>query len=142
MQYKATEKQVADAIRDAHGNVSMAAKILTQAGFRYTRSGLLQRIQRSETLTQARRDADATLCEQCEWTVVRKALVDKDFQACKFILEHRDPRYKPQMLIEKKEDAPPRSSKEIEAELEKLGWRRADPPSPAPDATKQEKQNA
>lgn len=129
--YKATDRQVADAIREARGNISKAAKILSQAGFRYTRSGLLQRIQRSEPLTQARRDADAAVCEACEWIVLYKALEEKDLRACMFILQHRDPRYKPSMEIEQKTETPPRSSKEIEAELNKLGWTRTgDGPAP------------
>lgn len=120
---KGSDEEVAKAISEAHGNISVAAKILTKQGHRYTRSGLLKRIQRSDALSEARADADAAICDLAEWKVLQK-VNEGDLRACFFILEHRDVRYKPTVSVEEAEAKPRRSAKELEELLAKRGWTR------------------
>lgn len=133
---KATDDEVEDAIRQAHGNASFAARILTQSGHRYTRSGILKRIQRSERLSQAHADAKAEICDLAEWKILKK-VNDGDLRACIFILEHLDPRYKPTLAVEESEARPRRTSKELEELMAKRGWRR----DSAPKTNEEPKEN-
>jgi len=137
---KASDDEVEDAIKQAHGNASFAARILTSNGHKYTRSGILKRIQRSERLSQAHADAKAEICDLAEWKILKK-VNDGDLRACIFILEHLDPRYKPTLAVEESESRPRRSAKELEELMAKRGWHRDSAPKKNADEPEESKEN-
>lgn len=119
---KATDSQIVDALNLTGGEYAGAA---IRVGM--SRSGLLRRVERSPYLKKAKEEATKAAVEVAR-TCLFELVKQRHFPAIKFMLEHKDPDFRPKIEFVG-DNKTVRSPEEIEAELgsviKQLGYTKA-----------------
>ena len=122
---KATDEEIIEALRITGGEYAATG---LRVGM--SRSGILRRIERTPALAEAREEAiksSVEIARTCLFELVKK----RHFQAIKFLLEHKDPDFRPKNEFVQ-DNKPVRSPEEIDAEIDsmlrKAGYKKAGDP--------------